>query len=144
MFWYKVRKRNLLAFLLISILSGIVYANSLNNAFHFDDQHYVVRNTYIRKIQNIPAFFQSPRYSSSEEPFTGHYRPLVVSGYAMNYAIGGLNPFGYHLVNLGFHIGSAFMLFLIVKAILRGSHPPSSSQGLKGVGETFRRAAPFF
>ena len=117
MFWYKVRKRNLLAFLLISILSGIVYANSLDNAFHFDDQHYVVRNTYIRKIQNIPTFFQSPRYSSSEKPFTGHYRPLVVSTYALNYALGGLNPSGYHIVNLGFHVGTAFMVFLIVQAM---------------------------
>src|SRR3990172_9051579 len=117
MFWYKVRKRNLLAFLLIGILSGIVYANSLDNAFHFDDQHYVVRNTYIRKIQNIPTFFQSPRYSSSEKPFTGHYRPLVVSTYALNYTLGGLNPSGYHIVNLGFHVGTAFMVFLIVQAM---------------------------
>ena len=110
--------KNFLVFILISILSYIIYANSLNNSFHFDDQHYVVENLYIRSIRNIPAFFQSPRYSSSEKPFTSHYRPLVVSSYAVNYAMGGLDPLGYHLVSLGFHIGSAFLVFLIMQAML--------------------------
>ncbi|MDI6795264.1 MAG: hypothetical protein QME81_20780, partial [bacterium] len=47
-----------------------------------------------------------------------HYRPLWSVSFAINYAIGGLNPVGYHLVNLAFHVGSAFMLFLIVQAML--------------------------
>ncbi|MBI4715090.1 MAG: tetratricopeptide repeat protein, partial [Nitrospirae bacterium] len=68
-------------------------------------------------------FFETPRYSSFEKTFTAHYRPLVVSSYALNYAAGGLNPTGYHLVNLAFHAGSAFLVFLIVKAMLRTCTP---------------------
>ncbi len=105
-------------FLLIALISSAVYANSLHNSFHFDDQHYIVENTFIRDIRSIPSFFFSPAHSSFEKAFTSHYRPLLVTSYALNYAIGGLRPEGYHIVNLLFHIGSAFLLYLILNAIL--------------------------
>src|SRR3990167_535614 len=69
----------------------------------------------------IPLFFKSPRYSSFEGVFTSHYRPFLVTSYAVNYAIGGLNPAGFHIVNFGFHAGSAFLVYLILLTILRGS-----------------------
>ena len=108
-------------FLLVVVASAVVYANSLHNSFHFDDQHYIVENLYIKDISNIPLFFKSPRYSSFEGVFTSHYRPFLVTSYAVNYAIGGLNPAGFHIVNLGFHAGSAFLVYLILLTILRGS-----------------------
>ncbi|MBI5197758.1 MAG: tetratricopeptide repeat protein, partial [Nitrospirae bacterium] len=49
---------------------------------------------------------------------------------ALNHAIGGLNPAGYHLVNLIFHVGSAFLVFLIVRAILPTSFFPALAAGL--------------
>ena len=105
-------------FLLIAAISSAVYANSISNSFHFDDQHYLVTNPYITDLSNIPSFFKSTRYSSFEIVFTGHYRPLLVTSYALNYAVGGLRPAGYHVVNLLFHAGSAFLVFLILKAML--------------------------
>lgn len=108
-------------FLLIAVISAAVYANSLQNSFHFDDQHFIVGNPYIRDISNIPSFFITTQYSSFERAFTGHYRPLLVTSYAINYATGGLNPAGYHVVNLLFHIGSAFLVYLIIGAMLGGS-----------------------
>ncbi|MBI5194525.1 MAG: tetratricopeptide repeat protein [Nitrospirae bacterium] len=105
-------------FLLIAVLSSAVYFNSFHNSFHFDDQHYIVANPYIRDLSNIPNFFKGTQFSSFEKAFAAHYRPLLVVSYALNYAVGGLNPTGYHIVNLLFHIGTAFLVFLIVKAML--------------------------
>lgn len=114
-------------FLLIAAISSAVYANSLSNSFHFDDQHYITANPYIRDLSNIPSFFKSTRYSSFELTFTGHYRPLLVASYALNYAMGGLNPAGYHAVNLLFHVGSAFLVFLILEAIAFSNFLPLTS-----------------
>jgi len=99
---------------LIAVISTAGYANSFQNSFHFDDQHYIVENPYIRDPGNIPSFFSSPALSSFEKAFTSHYRPLLVTSFAINYAIGGLRPEGYHVVNLLFHIGSAFLMYLIL------------------------------
>jgi len=115
-------------FLLIAVISSAVYANSFQNSFHFDDQHFIVENTYIRDLKNIPSFFISPRYSSFEQIFTSHYRPLLVTSYAINYALGGLRPGGYHAVNLLFHIGSAFLLYLIISAVLGGREEDRSKK----------------
>jgi len=116
-------------FLLIAVISTAVYANSFHNSFHFDDQHYIVENPYIQDLSNIPSFFLSPQHSSFEKVFTSHYRPLLVTSYAVNYAIGGLNPAGYHIVNLLFHTGSAFLLYLILQAVLLKNSQPEIVSG---------------
>ncbi|MBI5756812.1 MAG: tetratricopeptide repeat protein [Nitrospirae bacterium] len=120
-------------FLIIAVISTAAYINSLQNSFHFDDQHYILENPYIRDLSNIPSFFISPKYSSFEKGFTSHYRPLLVTSYALNYAVGGLNPAGYHVVNLLFHVGAAFLVFLIVEAMLSSSEQVAGSR--KNVGE---------
>src|SRR3972149_8381510 len=102
------------------LLSLGVYFNSLRNDFHYDDLHHIQENFYIRDIKNIPLFFTEPRTFSTLSGMAHHYRPLVMVSYAVNYYFGKLNPMGYHLVNLGFHVGSAFLLFLIIEAMLRG------------------------
>jgi len=116
-------------FLLIAVISSAVYANSFQNSFHFDDQHFIVENTYIRDIRNIPSFFFSPNYLSFEKAFTSHYRPLLVTSYAINYALGGLQPAGYHVVNLLFHVGSAFLVYLILDAMLLTARHPELVSG---------------
>jgi len=111
------RYRDLLV-LCLFVLAGItIYVNSLGNPFHYDDQHYIEDNRNIRTLENIPRFFTNPRTIAADPQKAGHYRPLVVTSYAINYAIGGLNPMGYHLVNLAFHAGSAFLVFLIVQSL---------------------------
>ncbi len=108
------------AFVIIALLSIAVYANSIPNGFVYDDDIFIVGNPYIRDIRNIPAAFVHPEYLSSWG-FKSHYRPLVMISHTINYWIGGLNPAVFRFTNLLFHIGSAFLLFLIVKAMLGSS-----------------------
>src|SRR3972149_3251888 len=103
------------------ILLGIgIYLNSLHNGFHYDDRHHIVGNPYIQNPGNIPLFFTDHRTFSVLSGVFLHYRPLVLVSYAVNYYFGKLDPMGYHLVNLGFHIGSAFLLFLIIGKMVKG------------------------
>src|SRR3989304_1494933 len=113
-----MRRLSLISFLLIASLSIIVYFNAFDNGFHYDDEHYIVINPFLEKLENVPYLFTTPRFYSDDRAFTAHYRPLVYVSYALNKITGGNNPFGYHVVNLAFHIGSSVMLFLIVRAML--------------------------
>ena len=106
--------------ILFVLVSGIVYYNSLNNGFHFDDFHHIVENKDIRDLHNIPIFFIDTDTFSKDD--IDHYRPLLLSTYAINYSMGRLHPAGYHIVNLLFHAGTAFLIFLILQVIVK-HHP---------------------
>ncbi|MCC7202846.1 MAG: tetratricopeptide repeat protein [Nitrospirae bacterium] len=108
---------------ILCLLAGIgiiVYINSFSNSFQYDDQVTIEHNRDIRTLGNIPRFFVKPKLLTAVilPQEAGHYRPFVITSYAINYAIGGLNPAGYHIVNLALHVGSAFLIFLIVQAML--------------------------
>src|SRR4030067_1196946 len=115
-----MRRLPLISFLLIASLSIIVYFNALDNGFHYDDEHDIVSNSFLKEWGNIPLFFTGGRFYRDEILRTDHYRPLVYVTYALNKITGGNNPFGYHVVNLAFHIGSAMLLYLIIRGMLSG------------------------
>ena len=110
--------RRFLLYFVIALSAIIVYINSLDNAFHYDDEHDIVANAFLEKWENIPLLFTSSRFYKDDIIRADHYRPVVYVTYALNKITGGNSPFGYHVVNLAFHIGSAVMLFLIVRAML--------------------------
>lgn len=109
--------RNLLVFCLFLVIGFSVYWNSLGNSFQFDDEMVITYNKNIRTLKNVFNFFINPELISADSNMAKHYRPLVVISYAINYAIGGYNPIGYHFVNIVLHIGTAFLVFLIFKAV---------------------------
>jgi protein O-mannosyl-transferase len=51
----------------------------------------------------------------------GHWIPLTWMSFGLNYALGGLDPRGYHLVNLLLHAASATVFFYIVRRLLRAA-----------------------
>ena len=48
----------------------------------------------------------------------GHWIPLTWLTLGVNYALGGMNPWGYHLGNLLLHSGNAVCLYLIARRLL--------------------------
>jgi len=90
-----------------------VYANSLNGPFHFDDRHGIVDNHTLRDPANIPKFFSYPQgryYFAPSEPQATHYRPLLLTSYAVNFQLGGESVVGFHLYNLLLHVIGALLL----------------------------------
>jgi protein O-mannosyl-transferase len=91
------------------VLAGAaVYANALAGPFVLDDQDTIVVNQQIRQLWP-PSVVLFP---ALELPVAG--RPVVNVSFALNYALGGLDVRGYHLVNIAIHIGCALLLFGIV------------------------------
>ncbi|MBM4158255.1 MAG: tetratricopeptide repeat protein [Ignavibacteria bacterium] len=99
-------------YVFIIIITAVVYINSLQNEFVFDDESVVVNNTAIQKLSNIPKYF------TAEEGFHKvigrYYRPVVFATYATDYALGGgLNPFYFHLTNVIIHVISSLLVLAI-------------------------------
>ena len=88
---------------LIIILGFLVYGNSLQGKFLWDDEYLVKYNTYLRSFSNIPKIFTSDIGHGSGRQF-GFYRPIQMLTYTLDYSLYKLNEWGYHLTNLILHI----------------------------------------
>ncbi|MBT4500209.1 MAG: tetratricopeptide repeat protein [Gemmatimonadetes bacterium] len=93
--------RGSIAILVACVL--LVYANSFEGSFHYDDFHSIAWNPHIRDLGNIPSFFIDPQLFSAD-PEKGMYRPLLLVTYAINYALSGYEVWSYHWVNVGLHL----------------------------------------
>jgi tetratricopeptide (TPR) repeat protein len=98
--------------LLLLFAAGATYLNSLSGPFLFDDESAIVENTEIRDLFSVNVL--TPE---RERPVAG--RPVVNILFAVNYALGGLDIRGYHLANLLLHILCSWVLFGLVRRLLR-------------------------
>ena len=108
---------------LLLLCSLAAYANSFGNSFHYDDSHSIVDNPHVRSLANIPRFFSDPG-TFSAMPDTRMYRPLLLVTYAVNYALGGYEVFGYHLVNFLLHLANALLVWEVARRLVPGSGGP--------------------
>ncbi|HEV2970524.1 MAG TPA: tetratricopeptide repeat protein [Pirellulales bacterium] len=106
------RRATLLAVGAISLAALAAYANSFEGAFVFDDQGWIVENTTIRHLWPISDVL----FPVDAARVGG--RPIVSLSLALNYALGGVNVWGYHAVNLAIHLAAALVLFGIVRRTL--------------------------
>ncbi len=108
-------------------LSLFSYANSLQNEFVFDDILVIVENPGIRGIEKLPRLMGIDTGKLS-------YRPIRMFSYALDYTLNeklwyyvgnyqgsekGLNPLGFHISNITFHIITSFLVFLVVFRLVR-------------------------
>ena len=107
------------AILSIVALGCLTYSNSFHNSFHYDDEHSIIENPNIRSLGSIPRFFvDAGTFSGLDE--ARMYRPLLMVTLALNYAFGGYEPFGYHLVNLLFHLCNSILLWILAARLGAG------------------------
>jgi len=96
---------------------SLLYGNTLDHGFHYDDFHSVVHNPHIRSLGNIPSFFSDPT-TFSVDPKQAMFRPVLLLSYALNYAWGGGHPTGFHLVSSLLHGVNAVLVSLLFASLL--------------------------
>jgi protein O-mannosyl-transferase len=101
-----------IAALIVGALAA--YHNTLSLPFVFDDQIVVVDNTTIRDLRAWRDVLRAPHDGSGAAG-----RPMLNLTFALNYAWGGLDVRGYHVVNLLLHTSSALLLFALVRRTLQ-------------------------
>jgi Flp pilus assembly protein TadD len=85
--------------LVAAAVAALVYAPSLAGGFLYDDGAVIVRNPYIRDLGALGTIL---RYEPA--------RPLLGLCWALNFAVAGLEPWPYHLVNVLVHAVNAALL----------------------------------
>ena len=112
------------ALLLVALLAA--YANHFHNSFHFDDAHTVENNASIREVRNIPMFFRDATTFSSL-PSNQSYRPLVSTLLAIDYRLGGLQPFSFHLSIFVLFVALTLLVAFVIHRLLERSATSSAN-----------------
>ena len=98
---------------IVALLTFAVYLPTLRNDFvSLDDYGYVVDNLHIRNLGT--TFFKWALTDLS----AGFWHPVTWISYAVDYAIWGLNPLGYHLTAIFLHAFNTFLVFRLVIGLL--------------------------
>ncbi len=99
---------------LLAAAAVALYANSFAGVFVFDDLDWIdpARNPAIEHFWSIGPLFAPGQTGAAIG------RPVVSLTLAANYAIGGMDVWGYHAVNLAIHILAAWTLFGVLRRTL--------------------------
>ena len=92
----------------IALFGVVIYGNIYRAPFVFDDMYQIEENL---KIRDLSECF-SPRQLFFP-------RPIVELTFALNYKLGGLNVFGYHVVNVLIHIINGFLAYFLALTIFK-------------------------
>lgn len=95
------------AFVLIAL---IAYAPALDAGWIWDDDDYVTQNPLLRADDGLVRIWTEPLSLPQ-------YYPLVHSSYWLESRLWGLEPTGYHVVNVILHALAAFVLALCLKRL---------------------------
>jgi tetratricopeptide (TPR) repeat protein len=105
----------ILSLCLILAIPSIFFFPSLKNDFiNWDDQQYVTENKMITEWswRNIETIF--------DRTYMGHYHPLTLLSYSLEYRFFKLNPFAYHLTNLILHLLNGLLVFWLILMLKGG------------------------
>ncbi len=95
----------------IALITFAVFVPSINNDFlNWDDPSYVLQNQLIQNLSlgGILTMFSPNHFLMS------NYHPLTELSLAIDYQLFGLNPKGFHFMNLLFHVINTVLVFLFV------------------------------
>jgi predicted Zn-dependent protease len=102
-----------------AILAFVIYLPALRYDFVGDDLSIVRGNPSIRHLTRPSEYLATPWWSNNTDNANNAlkltqyalYRPLTMASFAVNYALGGLTPWGYHLVNNLMHALNAALVW---------------------------------
>src|SRR5262249_35329571 len=95
----------------LAVITFLVYSTSLHGQFVFDDLSIVLQ---ISTLMNVKTFGDAISTGTA-----GGWRQLLFIIYALNYYWGGLNTFGYHLLNVSLHVFNVWLVYGILSSVLR-------------------------
>ncbi len=92
-----------------------VFAFNLHNGLFWDDDDWIINNPAVHSLSwsNIKFWFTHNTLAGIGLK-SNYYRPFLFFTFAINYVIGGIKPFGYHLLSNLIHIGNAILIFYIL------------------------------
>lgn len=99
--------------LLAALLVGMIvaaYGPALHAGFIWDDDDYVTENPLLHAPDGFERIWLSMDAPSQ-------YFPLVYTAFRIEYGIWGLEPFGYHLINVLMHAANSLLLWRLLRRL---------------------------
>jgi tetratricopeptide (TPR) repeat protein len=122
---------------LLVVLVVLCFHPVLDNGFvTFDDDAALTENPHYRGLSPAHLAWMFTTFH------LGHYQPLSWLTHGLVYVIWGMDPVGYHLVNLILHAANAVLAYLLIVALLSLWFPAPDTnlrwlRGAAGVGALF-------
>src|SRR5664279_4828220 len=98
-----VQRRVLLSVVLVAAVAT-AYLPALSAGFVWNDDTYLTGNRTLDGLGGLHRIWTEPKANEQ-------YYPMVFSSFWVEKRLWSLHPFGYHLVNLLLHAGSALLLW---------------------------------
>ena len=102
------------------LLSLVVHIPALRGDFLYDDITFIVQNHSVQTADLGEIFTHA---FPPEDPARGLYRPLTASSYALDWALWGKDPTGFHLTQLLIYFGCLCVMFWCVSFYLGTGWP---------------------
>ena len=104
------------AALLCALVAAAIFYNSLQCGLVFDDESAIKNNKDLRpELRSWWDLLKHDFWGATLTHKESHksYRPLTVATFRLNYMLHGLEPLGYHLVNVLLHSGVCYLYVLL-------------------------------
>jgi len=101
-------RSHFLVFCILGLLAILLYGHTLEAPFYLDDVINIRDN-----LRTINAFSADELIQSAFGSYA-RYRPLANLSFALNYYFHGLQPSGYHAVNMVIHMLNGILLYLLI------------------------------
>ncbi|CAB3223388.1 unnamed protein product [Arctia plantaginis] len=103
-----------------SLLAFLLYYNTLDAGFVYDDRRAILSNPDVIGHTPIKALFENDFWGTplTDPGSHGSYRPLCVATYRFNYAFSGFKPWSYHLLNVILHCTATALVVTTARRLL--------------------------
>ena len=88
------------------VATFVAYKPAMNAGFVWDDDDYVTDNTLLRSPEGLVRLWEPGQ--------THQYYPAVFTTFWLEYHLWGLDPHGYHVVNVVLHVANALLLWRVL------------------------------
>jgi len=112
------------SWILVALVAVLPFAQTLPNPPVLDDGWAVVENPLVQGgLRNTARILTSPYNYGGPGTTGGLFRPVTTLSFAVNYAVHGRSPFGYHLVNLLLHVAASLLVLSLARRLAEATMP---------------------
>jgi tetratricopeptide (TPR) repeat protein len=122
---------HLISSFFICVLCIIIYSNTLNAPFIFDDLPNIENNSFVRLTQlDFKKIYEAGIKSPS------HNRPLANISFALNHYFWGNNVTSYHIVNIIIHLLNGILVYFLAFIIFKQAFSLPNPKNLQPLSST--------
>jgi tetratricopeptide (TPR) repeat protein len=105
-----IKPQIIFGILIIVIVTYLAYIPAIQGGFIWDDDDYVTENETLRSLEGLRQIW----FEIGAVP---QYYPMVHTTFWIEFHLWGLNPMGYHIVNVFFHVMNSLLLWWLLSRL---------------------------